>query len=139
MIINFMNRTFISKEAYIHDALFTGFSYDYENHQIKFKCKAYTGNVWFDFCFNNVFGFSMNSCELWGKGARVLDWELKNYDANSLTKRLIDLNVDGAQDFSRLKSPEFAVESKFTFTSGDTLMISCENIDFNKSNIPNQI
>lgn len=130
MRIDFTNKAYIENEAYVHDSYFTGFTYDYEKRQIKMECESFMCKSRFIFQFNNVYGFNMNSCDWWGECNHIFDWEVVREDKTSLTHKLKNFWPEDESNFSRLTEPEKAVESKFTLASGDTLIISCESIDF---------
>ncbi len=86
MRIDYRNKEIIgSKEIHIHDAVFTGFNYDYENNIIAFEVIEYYYKKHFKFKFCNVFGFEMLSCDFWGHFLRIYSWNTT--DTNDLSKK----------------------------------------------------
>lgn len=59
-------------EIYIHDALFDGFSYDYERRTIGMVCSKPWEYWRVSLCFENVIFFSHQSCDFWGRGENVM-------------------------------------------------------------------
>lgn len=136
MRIDFTNKDIInSKEIYVHDAVFTGFNYNYKNKYIIFECEETYYRKKFYFKFLNVFGFKMRECDWWGESQRILDWEAVDINNNSLTRELIEFRSDENQSISRLTNPNIIIESVFTLISGDTFTIVCEYIDFYEEEI----
>lgn len=136
MIINYKNKDIIdSRQIYIHDSTFIGCNYHYLNNQISFQTKNECCNKIFAFKFFNVFSFKMKSFEPWGESPYVLDWETikdgDDYLLNEIVKEIDDNNYD----LTRLKDYNELVSSIITLSSGDTLTIVAEYIEFEEVNL----
>ena len=135
MRIDYSNKGIIdSKDIYVHDAVFTGFNYDYEKNIIEFEAIEYYYKKHFKFKFCNVLGFEMLSCDFWGRSLRILDWQSANFTKSEIVPKFLKLNNDDKNIYncSRLKDNKY-FETLFTFISGDTLTIVCEYIEFEEN------
>ena len=131
MRIDYSNKEVIdSKDIYVHDAVFTGFNYDYENNIIEFEVIEYYYKKHFKFKFGNVFGFEMLSCDFWGHSPHINVWYTS--DTNDLSTKMKDIQREKKWEL-RLKDTNKWVESIISFISGDTLTIVCEYIEFEEN------
>lgn len=128
MRIDYSNKEVIdSKDIYVHDAVFTGFNYDYENNIIEFEAIEYYYKKHFKFKFCNVLGFEMLSCDFWGHSPHINVWYIS--DTNDLSTKMKDIQREKKWEL-RLEDTSKWVESIIAFISGDTLTIVCEYIEF---------
>ena len=124
MRIDYSNKEVIdSKDIYVHDAVFTGFNYDYENNIIEFEAIEYYYKKHFKFKFCNVLGFEMLSCDFWGHSPHINVWYIS--DTNDLSTKMKDIQREKKWEL-RLEDTSKWVESIIAFISGDTLTIVCE-------------
>lgn len=130
MVIDYKNKNSIQQKIYVHDAIFNGFNYEYEKNLITFEAVECYYKKKFNFRFCNVFGFEMQACDSWCKGSNIIDWELGDLYGNKLTEKLSHWKVNEKYFGSRLENIDKVVESIITLSSGDTLTIVCEYIDF---------
>ena len=85
MRINYNSKEII-REIYVHDSLFCGFNYNYDERIISFTCKQITVCEQISYCkkhhfnFNNVIACNMQSCVFWGEGYNILSF---SYEENS--------------------------------------------------------
>lgn len=118
MIINYENKNIINDELSVHDAVFTGFNYDYKDKTINFQAREYYGKTYY-FKFLDILSFSMQADEPWSSNSpRILEWYLTDSD-----------DMDSLQNWNQ------TVKSTFRLSSGDTLTISCGYIDFKTTNV----
>lgn len=111
-----------------HDAWFHGFNYDYYNRTITFNMEDAWKYDHFDFVFNNVIFFEVQSCTFWGGSVDLYDaWirdELPELD------KLYDL-PDNRFGNSALDSNIEYIGIELKVKSGDTILIICESVDIN--------
>lgn len=126
MHYNFKNQQLINN-LYLHDFVFTGFSYDYYAKEVMFSCrkikKAY------NFIFHNVLEINMQSGFFWGEINRIYDIVLG--DCTDEIKKLTEIHSSqgmGTKTTSiNLNHSYISVE--FPILSGDVLKIICESMD----------
>lgn len=138
MRINYKNKEIINTQLNLHDAVFTGFSYDYVNNSIQLEMIESYYKKHFKIVFNNVLGFKMASCDFWTECRRVDCWyansddeytllaELKNMQGNIVVK---DSNDNRIKLISRLDKVEQPIQTTLYIISADSLVVLCEYID----------
>lgn len=119
----------------VHDAVFLGFNYNYQENIIEFSCEEYFYSKRHTFKFNNVFGFQMKSCDYWGASPRIYAWELKDVSENIYTQALASFRSDEKNIYSRMTDSNEVLESTFILISGDELTIVCESIDYKEEKL----
>lgn len=129
MRIDWNNREEIDK-LYIHDSLFEGFRYNYEERQIQLDCE----NDWlgksFHFTFQNVIFCSLQSCNFWGPGPHILSIYLEE---DTLPMReLIKTQEKNQKDYagSCLDTGIPYLQVGMKLNSGDELLIGCECVEY---------
>lgn len=132
MRINKLNCDILqTKGAYVHDALFTGFFYDYKQKQIKFEAMEQGfQNKKYKFTFENVIGFNMSCTDFWGSSHYIYDWEAIPANEYLLINRLKKEALNNDFHNSRVLYPIEYFETKLILISGDELTIACEWIEF---------
>ena len=130
MKINYINKNEIDN-LYLHDSIFYGYQYNYDERIITFSCENKLLNKKFNFTFNNVIFCSMQSCLFWGGGDSIFDICIKENEIEKEQLIKIQNSNKAYHDFSRLskKGTFFTVELQIN--SGDTLTIICEDLDYN--------
>lgn len=130
MKINYINKNEIDN-LYLHDSIFYGYQYNYDERIITFSCENKLLNKKFNFTFNNVIFCSMQGCLFWGGGDSIYDIYIKENEIEKEQLIKIQNSNKAYHDFSRLskKGPFFTVELQIN--SGDTLTIICEDLDYN--------
>ena len=107
------------------DACFSGFHYDSESHEIKFELTEEYQKKKFCFRFVNVVLFEMQSCAFWGASPHVYFWEHQHdTEDNTFVCSLFRKEESGFQ------VPDGYLESVLSMTSGDSLTLVCESVDF---------
>lgn len=128
---NYDNQNEINN-IYIHDSVFKGFSYDYENRKVSFSCE----NLWlekkFTFNFNNVIYIDMQSCLFWICGCQILCTFTK--ENSEKLKQLYNVKNEKNYDYTALDDAKF-ISVCFSLNSGDELEILCETMEFDEENI----
>ena len=122
-----------SKSIYIHDDKLILLQFDRDTNTLNMFLEQ-TWPVKFDYTieFAKVGGFEMTACDFWGKSECVLDFEYVEGESQTIIPKLLKkwLSIE------KYESNDFLLENQFetiiTFASGDTLIISCEYIQFNK-------
>ena len=135
MRIDKSNATIInSKSIYIHDDKLSLLQFDRDKNILTMVLKQ----IWpikFEYTieFINVIGFEMTSCDFWGRSECILDFEYVEFEKQTIIPKLAKkwLSVEKDKDNAWLLENQF--ETIITFSSGDTLIISCEHIQFNKA------
>lgn len=132
MHYNFENRQAIN-DLYLHDFIFTGFSYDYYAKQVMFSCRKL--KKVYNFIFHNVLEINMQSGFAWGEIDRIYDIVLG--DCADEIKRLSEMHSSqetGADSTSK-KLINSYISIEFPILSGDVLTIICESVDCFESDI----
>ena len=126
MHYNFNNQQKIN-DLYLHDYIFTGFSYDYYAKEVMFSCrkikKAY------NFMFHNVLEINMQSGFFWGEIDRIYDIELG--DCTDEIKRIVESHSGQGvnTETESINLIHNCICVKFPILSGDVLTIICESMD----------
>ncbi len=132
MHYNFKNQQAIN-DLYLHDFIFTGFSYDYYTKKVMFSCrkleKAY------DFIFHNVLKINMQSGFAWGEIDRIYDIVLG--DCTDEIKRTSEIHSgqEAGADTANIKLNISYISIEFPILSGDVLTIVCESMDCFESDV----
>lgn len=133
MEISYYNRHFLDDELYIHDSIFTGFSYDYDKKHILLKCQNLYLNKVFNFAFNNVIVTNMQTCGFWGIGANAI-YAIDVLDKFHQLDELMELKKTKPDWFnnSALDTDKLLIIVQIIINSGDTITIVCSTVDFNE-------
>lgn len=128
MIINCRNSKIIDN-IYIHDSIFSGFSYNYKSREIFLECEQRYLNKRFRFLFHNVILCNMQSCSFWHGGNSILDISLE--ESSSQMNELIEIQNQHKELYkgSYLDQGISYLQIKFEINSGDILFIICESFD----------
>lgn len=129
LVFNYNNKEMID-ELYIHDSVYEGFQYDYDERQVTLVCKNYYLNKTYNFKFLNVIFCKLQSCCFWGcNGFYIHHMELKD-DADDLENLMSikDTKPDWYEHSALDKGIKY-ICVEFLINSGDTLLIICESID----------
>lgn len=130
MKITYQNKNVIEENISIHDALFEGFTYNYDNKCIHLCVNEYHNGIKFNMNFVNVYGMEMFSYDAWGPGYNIMEWILVDSSEDRFMRCL--LSSSEAYSFTRLISKDKLLGTSFTLNSGDTLTIVCEYIEFSE-------
>lgn len=125
------NREQIDK-LYIHDSEFTGYQYDYDEHQIRFTCENYYLKKTFRFVFRNVVYHDMQSCSFWGLGNSILCIYLGNRALHDIALPIAEgalNNPNPCREFER------HMQVVFELNSGDVFNVFCDNMVFEEEDI----
>lgn len=128
MIINISNGELInSKKIYIHDDVFEELCFHRMKKKLHLSIYNESKKKRRSIVFLNVIGFEMTSCDFWGSSPHILDFEYVEPKDHTLIPKLFDKNDS---NFSRYlpNDLEKYIETTITLTSGDQLIVACENI-----------
>ena len=128
MRIDYKNKEMIERKIYVHDSVFMGFNYDYNNQKILLKLTDNYEMKNHEFSFHNVYFTEIQSCDSWGKSPHVFELTLLS-ENNIIFTKLNERVRSEHYPSSRLEGLERLVVIEFLLTSGDTLIIACEYID----------
>lgn len=136
MIIKNENKNIIN-DLYIHDSIFEGYSYDYENRIITFSCDNHYLKKRFKFKFNNVIFSKLQSCCFWGINCcYIYDVKLReNTDDFHQLMNIKNTNPDWFKNSYLDKKDIEYITIEFKLNSGDTILIICENIDLEQEDL----
>ena len=133
MIINNKNGMIInSKDIYLHDDYLLELHFFQNSRHLILDFQTFLDKTKYQIVFNNVIGIEMTAFDFWGElyPIRILDF---NYV--SLEKRkLIPILIEKKKSFNNLikiDEKDF-IEVAFTFVTGDTLIIACQEILYEK-------
>lgn len=121
-----------SKEVCVHDAVFNGFMFDYENKVVTFEAdENFNGNK-IRLSFYNVLELKMGNYESWGESPYIFDLCVEKY----YNEMLLNNDEDSNRCVKKHYSEEFLfnryIKSTLTLVSGDTLNIICEYIIYDE-------
>ena len=128
MIINISNGELInSKKIYIHDDIFEELCFHRMKKKLHLSIYNESNKKRRSIVFLNVIGFEMTSCDFWFSFPHILDFEYVEPKDHTLIPKLFDKNDS---NFSRYlpNDLEKYIETTITLTSGDQLIVACENI-----------
>ena len=130
MKIEYTNRNLIDNELNIHDAIFKGFIYDDMEKILLLELENYYLNKKYKLQFYNVLILNCEMCQFWGKSPNILDWEV--CDKNSLIQNMIKKQNENKESYkcSLVDIKKSYLETIITLSSGDTITIVCEYIQF---------
>ena len=117
-----------TQDVYLHDDILHFLHFDTENKIITLDLQNERTN--YHIHFENVIGFSMSSCDFWGKSNHeyVLDFEFITPENEMLIPKLREKWNDIPNNSFEMCWGNF-FETLFTFSSGNTLLIACGRIE----------
>lgn len=124
-------------DIYIHDSIFKGLFYDYEERKIKFSCNNFYLKKLFNLFFYNVIFFRVQSCMFWGSGCYITDIssEIDSQYLNELTEIQQEMNQREAScDVTALNMGKKYISVELGLNSGDVIIIICESFEIEESN-----
>ena len=129
MKIDYKNKEIIrSRDVYVHDSTFEGFTYHEEQQKLSFRMKNWFLNKYFKIDFYNTINIDCKLCKFWGGGDSVADFNL--CDEGELTEELKKIQTTEGYIHSLLDDETNYIESYFIMNSGDEIRIACEYIIF---------
>ena len=134
MKINSENKDVLNK-IYLHDAIFTGFTYDYAERQIKIVCENRCTGKLHELAFENVISSVLQSCEFWGPSPEV--YGMWTEEKSSVLEKLYEqqLAEDPMWVYSQMKKDNNYIIAVIQLISGDKLEIICESVDHTESEL----
>ena len=131
MKIDYKNKEIIrSRDVYVHDSTFEGFTYHEEEQKLSFRMKNWFLNKYFKIDFYNTINIDCKLCKFWGGGDSVADFDLW------VGEELIE-ELKGMNDVKKFKNAHSLLDEKtdyieayFIMNSGDEIRIACEYIIF---------
>lgn len=130
MRIDYTNKEIIDNEIYVHDSIFEGFLYKSTEKQLLVEFKNDYLEKTFNIQFYNVLILNCEMCEFWGKSPHILNWETS--DDENLIKEMKKKQNDNKELYSGslVDTEKSYVETMIILSSGDTIKIVCEYIEF---------
>ena len=132
MRISYENRNII-EQMQIHDSEFTGFAYDYERRQITMSCNNVFLKRSYVLVFENVVLTHLQSCSFWHGGNSIM-W-INVIEDNEHLCDLYHIQNSNPELYcgSQLDKGINYITMELTINSGDTLLISCESLNYLES------
>lgn len=127
MIFNYDNQTEIDK-LYVHDCVFYGYYYDYNNHVVKMKCFDAVKNIYKDLIFRKVIFVENQSCEFWGPGNSIYDLWFEKDILKGFKSHYMEM-VNKEKDLSFLDLFCKYIQICIQLNSGDKIRIICESFE----------
>lgn len=114
---------------YVHDFVFNGFLYDYNDRRVLFECENFYLQKKINFSFNNVILFDMQSCDFWHGGNRIYDIIVT--DQSMKIESLVREQEQQGMSVKNSYIDKFIsyISISFILVSGDVLNITCESMD----------
>ena len=111
----------------LHDAIFTGYHYDYRQRAICLSCIHPLDGTTIKISFENVILSCLQSCSFWHGGSNIFSFSL---DVDYLSE-LDQLRSDNIEHIagSFLECDVGYLPIKLVFNSGDSLQIICERVE----------
>lgn len=130
MKIDYTNKNVIKDEINIHDSIFEGFLYKENERMLLLKLNNYCLNRIFTLQFCNILILNCEMCQFWGESPNVLDWEVSENE--HLIKEIMKKQNNNKKlyKYSLVDEEMFYIETIITLTSGDTINIVCEYVEF---------
>lgn len=122
-------------DFHYHDAWFHGFNYDYRNRTITFSMEDSWKYDHFDFVFNNVIYFEVQSCTFWGGSEDLYDAYIR--DELPELDRLNNYETYSPDIDTECMDTEY-IGVELIVKSGDTILIICESVDVDAVGIRQQ-
>lgn len=134
MLFDYSNKALLN-DIYVHDADFTGFTYDYKNREIKLQCRNDFLEKMQSFVFHNVIVSKMQSCAFWGNGYNFYDMSTVDPapELDALYKRLHENETIYKNTYLNGDTHYIGVE--FIVNSGDELLIVCESVEYTEETL----
>ena len=116
-------------KVYVHDDILISLDFERVNRKmtLKFNSKSGNGKIYL-IEFFNVIGFEMTSCNFWGSSEYVLDFEYIEKNSRVIIPKLQKKWLDIPHSMNSGMYNKH-IETVFTFSSGDQLIIACEKIE----------
>lgn len=132
MRITYENRNII-EQMQIHDSEFNGFAYDYEHRQITMSCNNIFLKRSYILVFENVVLMHLQSCSFWHGGNSIM-W-INVIEDNEHLCDLYHIQNSNPELYcgSQLDKGINYITMELTINSGDTLLISCESLNYLES------
>lgn len=144
MIIDASNKEIINTKAvYYHDDVLTGFTFDRARKKLRLTIAKFGTEKRTKIIFENVIQFTMSACEYWGSMEHILGFCLLRPEQEELIPKIFKKRVEyddcplRSYEFCTLKSREVYFETAMTFASGDELLVACERIVLERSELEN--
>ena len=159
-IINRNNLEELEK-LYMHDAMFPGYTYDYPNRSLSFRCenivyeKEFSFEKEFLFLFKNVVYYEMVSCHFWGESGERINCLVPSGQSpifqklSQLQKEEDEISKKACEEHGISYHPSlrksywnrgteyFQVE--FEFFTGDRLIIIAEELELEENDLQDTI
>lgn len=131
MNINYHNVHF-SKDFYMHDSVFSGYSYDYEKQEIHLSLLNEIERVKQHFVLTNVILSQFQDCAFWGGGNAV--YHICCYAEHPFFEQLHQIKAENIRNVegSRLDEKTRYIVFELQVNSGYTLHAICESVLYEK-------
>lgn len=129
MIVDWTN-VHLSREFYVHDCVFSGFKYDYDNRAVMFEMINQFDGIVLSFQLNNVIMFNMQSCSFWHGGNAV--YHIRCYSEHPFFQQL---DVVRNENISNLSGSYLDLGINYIVfslqvNSGDIYLAICESVEY---------
>lgn len=132
MVFNFDNQTAL-EDIYFHDSFFEGFTYDYDQRQMRFDLRHEWNGKLRHLCFRNVVALELQGCAFW-------------CPSNSVYHLWIDENPDYFHCYeerhrqdpyktSLLDDGIRFISVMMQINSGDELRLTCESVEVTEEDL----
>lgn len=116
------------KNVYIHDDVLNSLKFDRTNKELILKFQKYAIDQEYILRFENVIGFEMTACDFWGSSECVFGFAHLETGEQTLIPKLKERWQKQNQLMEDIKFENF-LEIILTFTSGDSLVVACEEFE----------
>lgn len=142
MIIDASNKEIINtKEVCYHDDTLKKLTFDRMKKELRLKIRKCETGKHTEIVFQNVIQFTMSACEYWGRREYILGFCLLRPEQEEMIPKIFKKRVEyddcptRSYEFCTLKSREVYFETAMTFSSGDELLVACERIVLERSEL----
>jgi len=131
MIFNFDNQKEIDG-LHMHDNVFNGYVYDYENHIVKMMSFDERQNIYRELIFNSVIFVENQCCEFWGPGNSIYAIWAEKDNIKTLLKKHYMAILPNENDSNELEAFSRYIEICIQLNSGDKIKIICESFEMSE-------
>ena len=121
-----------SRNLYMHDSIFSGYSYDYDKRTIHLTLLNELNNVIQKIVLNNVILSQLQSCSFWGGGNAI--YYVCCYAEHALFDQLNQIKVANVHNIggSYLDMEVNYIVFELQVNSGDSMCVICESVDYDE-------
>ena len=129
MVINNQNLECINRDICIHDCVFKGIQYDYQNNEAIVALYRECSKESVYIKFHEIAGINMVACDFWGAPPYVFDWIVYPKGEEKFLQQYKLEGIEKQYTFSKFnKANMLFFETEIILSSGDRLSIVCNKI-----------